>query len=280
MFHSFIYGQEPFEKLKDKAFDFYFNNKNIDSALFYYKTIQQIYPDFRPSYINNIIGSCYLAKQETELAKKHLILSLQNPEPLDLFPERVCITIGDIFLSANDYRNALAYYDSSTSYYRTKVARMSRHKFKEGNLETIYKKSICFDKLNRIDTAISILTPYVFISNEDDIIDSSEIENIVDYYISLLKRKYTNKQIKMEFTKAMKGLFFEQELDSSLFKGNSDWKLVRVECFFIFFGKQVNVFKGEGGMRNFDDIALSGWRKEDILNKFYKTAAYKKLIKL
>ena len=275
---TLAFGQDDAEKLSDKAFTYYLYDKDIDSALFYYKSLQQTFPNFRPSYINNVIGSCYLKKGDKDLAKNYLLLSLKRPDPLDIFPERTCISIGDMFLEAKDYTSALAYYDSSTSYYRTKVNRMSRHTFKEGNIQTIYKKAICFDRLNRLDTAINIMTPHIFINFDEYIIDSAEAPTIVDFYITLLKKKYSIKQIRNEFKTAMKGLTYKRENDSSRLHLNPEWKSIRIDCYFNFLGKKVDIFRYGGvGVKDFNEETPVGWRKDDILKDLYKTLAYQKI---
>ena len=277
---NLVFAQDSAEKLSDKAFGFYVYNKNIDSALYYYQLLQQTYPDFRPAYINNVIGSCYLEKRYTELAKNYFILSLRIPDSLDTHSERACLKIGDIFLAAVDYSKALAYYDSSTSYYRTKVLRMSRHRFREGNIETIYKKAICFDKLNRLDTAINILTPYIFIDFDNYIIESTNPVNIVDFYLTLLRKKYNKKQIRNEFKQAMNGITYKREVDSFMYQRNPEWKYILIDCSFDFLDKKVNIFGGGIGVSNFDEPTPIGWRKEDILKEFHKSLAYKKLRKI
>lgn len=278
---TLAFGQDGAEKLSDKAFNYYLYDKDIDSALYYYKLLQQTYPDFRPSYINNVIGSCHFKKGEKEIAKSYFLLSLKKPDSLDIFPERTCIYIGDMFLEAKDYNSALAYYDSSTSYYRTKSLRMSRHSFKEGNIQTIYKKAICFDKLNRLDTAINIMTPHIFINFDDYIIDSAEAPTIVDFYITLLKKKYSTKHIRQEFKTAMNRLIYKRENDSSLLHLNPEWKSIRIDCYFIFLGKKVDITHYGGvGVKDFNEETPIGWRKKDILKDFYKALAYQKLKKL
>lgn len=274
-------GQDSAEKLSDKAFSYYIYDKDIDSALYYYKSLQQTFPSFRPSYINSVIGSCYLKKGDKELAKNYLLQSLKRPDSTDIFPERSCIYIGDIFLEAKDYISALAYYDSSTTHYRTKVARMSRHRFKEGNIQTIYKKAICFDKLNKLDTAIKIMTPYIFLNFDDYVIDSSEAEDIVDFYIALIKKRYSVKEIRQEFKIAMKELKYKRENDSSRLHLNPEWKSILIDCYFNFFGKRVDIFRlGGVGVKDFNEETPVGWRKEDLLKEFRKTLAYKKIKKV
>lgn len=277
---TLIFSQDTAEKLSDKAFSFYLYNKNIDSALFYYKLLQQAHPNFRPSYLNNVIGSCYLEKGQTEFAKVYLILSLRQPDSTDIYPERACLKIADIFLAAGDYRTALAYYDSSTSYYRTKF-RMTRHRFKEGSIQTIYKKAICFDKLNELDTAINIMTPYIFLNFDDYVIDSTESVNIVNFYINLIKKKYSVKYIRQEFKNSMKGITYQRENDSSRLHLNPEWKSITIDCYFRFLGKRVDIFRQGGvGVKDFNEETPIGWRKEDLLKDLHKSLAYRKLRKL
>lgn len=278
---TLAFGQDDAEKLNSKAFSYYLYERDIDSAFYYYTLLQQTFPGFRPSYISNVIGSCYLKKGEKELAKKHFLLSLKKPDSLDIFPERTCIYLGDMFLEAKDYNSALAYYDSSTSYYRIKRLRMSSHSFREGNIQTIYKKAICFDKLNRLDTAINIMTPHIFINFDDYIIDSAEAPNIVDFYITLLKKKYSIRQIRNEFKIAMKGLTYKRENDSSSLRLNHEWKFIRIDCYFNFLGKKIDITRlGGVGVKDFDEKTPIGWREEDVLKDLYKTLAYRKLKKL
>jgi tetratricopeptide (TPR) repeat protein len=277
-FCAIAFAQDTAEKLQDKAFGYYLYDKDIDSALYYYTSLQQTFPDFRPSYVNNVIGSCYLKKGDKELAKNYLLLSLKKPDSLDIFPERTCISIGDMFLEAEDYASALAYYDSSTSYYRTKPLRMSGHRFKEGNIQTIYKKAICFDKLNRLDTAINIMTPHIFINFDDYIIDSVEAISIVNFYVTLLKKKYSIKYTRREFKNAMKGITYKRENDSSRLHLNPEWKSITIDCYFNFLGKKIDIFGlGGVGVKDFNEETPIGWRKEDIIKEFHKSLAYKKL---
>ncbi len=223
------------------------------------------------------MGSCYWKKGNKVLANSYFLLSLQKPDTNALYPEKACIYIGDMFLESGDYASALAYYDSSTSFYRIKSLRISRHRYKEGDIETIYKKAICLDKLNRPDTAINIMTPHIFTEFEDPRIDSSQEVKVVDFYISLLKKKYSEKQIKKEFKKALDGLTYKREVDSSLLKNEPSWKQIIVDCQISFLHKWVILFQGGIGVNNFDDDLPIGWRKEDIVENLRKTLAYKKL---
>ena len=84
------------------------------------------------------------------------------------------------------------------------------------------------------------MTPHIFIDFDDYIIDSAETINIVDFYVTLLKRKYSINHIRREFKNAMRGITYQRENDSSRLHLNPEWKSITIVCYFNFLGKKID----------------------------------------
>lgn len=273
-----VLGQSQAENLSNKAFEFYIHSENIDSAIFYYKLLQNQFPYYRPGYTFYQIGSCFLEKGDAEKAKSLFLHSMALSDTLDSYPEGATLKIANIFFEEHNFQQALNYYDSSTSIYRNRNKYASTHQFsREGNYLTVYRKALCFEKLNQTDTAIRILTPRMFKRKEDVHIDSKEYKNMLDFYLILLRKKYTKKEIKNEFKIAMRQLTYKRENDTTFYKNNQEWKSIFIDCYFYFFDKKVIVYSGGIGVKNFSEGIPKFYKKEYLLKELSESSTYKKL---
>jgi len=254
------------DSINSMAFEFYSSKQQFDSAIYYYKTLQSLYPDYRTAYITYRIGMSLLKNEDTLQAKEYLSKSLLTSEPLEYESCDACGKIGDIYFAQHNYSSALKYYDSITIKYSGFPYDPCQYK----GLTIKFLKSLCLDKLGYTDSAISILTPYMF---EAEGYRTLNYEKMVDAFIAMLRKVYPDSKIKNELKAGLKGIVYK--IDNSPRAGEKD-----VECFMNFFSKKV-ILVGAGISKTIPGAEIpSFFQKPFAIRQLKSSPAYKSIMSL
>lgn len=257
---------QSYDSLNSKAFHFCYDQQQYDSALYYYKEIQSLYPDFRPGYTTYQIGACLLELRDTIQAQQNLAETLLLSGPRDNQSCDACGKLGEIYFAQGNYSRALKYYDSVT----TKYAGFPYGSCQYKGLKVKFLKSLCLNKLGYTDSAISILTPYMF-EGEDN--RTSDYEKMVDTFITMPRKIYADSRIKNELKAGLKGMVYK--IGNSDRAGEKD-----VECYINFFSRKV-ILVGAGISKTIPDSEIpSFFQKPFAIRQLKSSLAYKRIMSL
>jgi hypothetical protein len=114
------------------------------------------------------------------------------------------------------------------------------------------KQGRCYEKLGLIDSSINVLTPFMFYHDRifmihqhynpsEEIYSSSGYNKVVGEYLSLLRKKYTDEEIKTELEKAKQSFYCDDSM--SLEADSLGVKYRTVDCNFQFFDTKVKYLK-------------------------------------
>lgn len=260
-----VFCQSP-DSINSRAFEFYSVKQQFDSAVYYYKTLQSLYPNFRTGYITYQIGISLLKNGDSLLAKEYLSKSLSESGPFEGYSCDACGKIGDIYFAQRNYSSALKYYDSLLIKYPCFPYGPYQYK----GLTVKFLKSLCLDKLGYTDSAISILTPYMFDTERYSALNYVEM---VDTFIGMLRKVYPDSRIKKELKAGLKGIVYK--IENSARAGEKD-----IECYMSFFSKKV-ILVGAGISKTIPDAEIpSSFQKPLAVRQLKSSPAYKSIMSL
>lgn len=248
------------DTLANKAFDFYFKKKLIDSALKYYQLIYQNNPGYRKTMVLYEIGDCLEQMGRPQEAENYYIKCLEidaSKDTLDWgFSQNLaCEKLADLYYYQNKYREALTYFGYTKTIYKPK------RKFCLGGcghmfeLDYIYKIAICYCGLNKKDSAVVVLAPFVFRPMDYyGCMDSLRYDSICKYFVSAIFELYGKQYVKNKLTEALSDIFYKQTLKDGM---------VGTYSFITFFNIKIRL----------DDGGFNGLEKDqDIPGRFSKNA--------
>lgn len=214
---------------------------------------------------------------QAKLAYEKVACNTTNNNPFDEDSKvGACGTLTRIYLHEKNYRQALNYYRLLASIFdKARFDDVNRARFHFFNANDQAK---CDTALEMPDSAITILTPYMFYSYKvlhqmmvevpHDVKDSLQHDSISRFYLALLQRKYTNKQIKAEFQKAEENFTFTEDRRPA---DNNDFLWEYLKCSIDIYGAHVVVVDtglGNTAERFFKDIQIPFYTKAYQLEQF------------
>lgn len=113
------------------------------------------------------------------------------------------------------------------------------------------KQRRCYERLGLIDSAINMLTPFIFYHDRffmiyqhynpsEEIYSSSGYNKVVGEYLSLLRKKYTDEEIKTELEKAKQSFYCDDSM--SLEADSLGVKYRTIDCGFQFLNTEMEYF--------------------------------------
>jgi tetratricopeptide (TPR) repeat protein len=268
------FGQASFDRLLDKAFDFYFNGKQFDSSLFYYQEINRRFPDTRPAYINKQIADCYLGLGDTANAKMFYLKCLsidRYQDSLGFSQTGASASLSAIYYNRQQFKEALTYLDYTKTIYRPlRWLCQGMHGGYEGRLSFAYKKSLCYYGLSEKDSAINELAPLIFRPTEDVYLDSLEFEEMSRYFVNTVFEVLGVTRARNELQKAIKNLTYKPGYEDSY-----NMIMFSVDCFITFANTKIKL--GSGGSYQVDKKGEipEFFSKETLLKEFTDSPAYR-----
>jgi hypothetical protein len=211
-------------RLADTAFT-YFHSNNYTCAIPLYK---KAISEKKDTYFMKMLALCYAKTDSVEQEKSVLEMATKMAPDLLMNGAFCSATLADLYLKEKDYQKALYYYDLY-------AVKMKYDRMPDRNMHAYYlylenDRSKCFEGLNMIDSAVAILTPYVFctykdlqaliyIPNDPQMkVDSLKHDSLCTRYLSLLVKLHSEKNVKAEYKKA-ESSFYYYETKTSLQNG-------------------------------------------------------------
>ena len=274
-----LLAQNTFEKLSNKAFDFYFPKKQFDSSLNYYQHIKKQFPDRRPAYINKQIADCYLGLGDTINAEKFYLQCLavdRNLDSLGFYQTRACYSLSDIYYHRKEFKQALNYLDYTNTKYRP-LRRLCQgtHGNYEGRLTFSYKRSLCYYGLNEKENAIHELAPLIFRPRWDVYLDSVEYEEMTRFFVNTVIDVYGAAKAKDDLRKAISNLSYEPS-----YREDERFNLIMfsVDCFVMFADIKITLSSGNGYQVDKKGEIPEFFSKGSLVSEFADSPAYKYLM--
>lgn len=274
---NFTFAQSSPSHLWNKAFDFYLNKKQFDSSLFYYRQLNQQFPNVSPTYINNQIASCYLKSGDITTAESFYLrcLSLdRNLDSLGSFQTTACYALSNIYYNRKQFRDALTFLDYTKTKYRP-LRRVCQglHGGYESRLTFAYRKSQCYYGLNMKDSAISQLAPVIFRPREDVYLDSLLYEEMTQYFVNTVIEVYGRINARTELQKAINSVIYNPTYDD-----NRKIIMFSVDCFITFANTKINLDPGGACQVYKKGEVPSYFSKDTLVKEFMDSPAYNYII--
>jgi hypothetical protein len=231
----------PHEVFIDSAF-YNFRHANYHHAIQLYKIM---IAKTHYTYDNQLLALCYARMDSTEQEKRTLEIVINSPPDPSGIVAGCCGTLADLYLKEKGYSKALFYYNLYGV--NMKYDRMPDKNMLAYNLGKENARSECFEGLKMIDSAVDILTPYIFCTykdlrdinrrynNPENIADSLKNDSICKRYLTLLENLHTKGNIKAELMKADSGFYYNEKLKNEL----NDYLEKDVTCGFTFYGTDI-----------------------------------------
>lgn len=145
-----------------------------------------------------------------ERTLRHFMAILQKYNPKNKFGNQECENaaerVGDYYLAKQDYRRAIAYYDSANNKYKHKSIYCG-DAFYFDLIPRVYKKARCYAALHLPDTAITLLTPFLVNNITWEYFD----DTMIGFYSQTLRSVYPGDAIQQQLDQAIAGLRYEVE---------------------------------------------------------------------
>jgi tetratricopeptide (TPR) repeat protein len=271
------FGQYADNSVHMKAFRMYQNDK-FDSAIIYYKELLNQQIDNRDDYYFMQLGKCYFELKEFENSKKYFLncLTVIDTVYKNNYAQREsCFGLSEIYQLENNYEASL------------NILKLAEAKFphrKICNAGEFERKmilnndfSLCFEKLNMIDSAITYLTPYMFTKPDDLLIDSIDYLKLVNNYYRLLCKKASPKEVKNIFERAIKEVYYKKLVDTTnSYITTNTW--YNVESYFSFFGKKVYLCNVTYDINSWGREPVKSFELSTLLEYLRSTPAYELIV--
>jgi hypothetical protein len=156
----------------------------------------------------------------------------------NFFQRQFYLALADIYIREGEFRKALGLiilYDTT----KNKVMRPHNTFQHVGNFALANKRSICYNGLGVIDSAIYELSPYMFFKHTyfDGFYDSLSYDSIMKGYLALLSSKYSATEIRNELYRAETNFYFHDNPDKEPNSFGSTFH--KIICGFSFFKYQI-----------------------------------------
>ncbi|HTH82273.1 MAG TPA: hypothetical protein VL490_05040 [Mucilaginibacter sp.] len=230
----------------DSAF-YYFHHANYPRAI---KAYKELIAKTHYSYQMEMLALCYERTDSVEQEKAILEKAINAKDGLSMgITARCSWTLADIYLREKNYQKALSLYDVYEE--KFKHSRMPDINRLAHNLDRENARSKCFEALNMTDSAVNILTPYIFCTYRNlrhlfsffdpndpaNLRDSLHHDSVCARYLTLLKKLHNNRDIKAALKKADADFVYKESLEYSQ---NDNFLTKNVNCSFYFYGIKIN----------------------------------------
>jgi tetratricopeptide (TPR) repeat protein len=261
--------------LEENAIQSYVD-KDYLSAEKYYKQLLEVSDKNKEQYYLKQIENCEEGIKQNKLTKKEIRLTILKQSQLDEkfgadlsnLSRRCYLKLADIYISEKKYDTALINLKIAESKYPL-FSICNAGRFEEKYLLN-YQFAQCYAGLGQLDSAISVLTPNMFVKQKDVYIDSLEYETINKFYLKIITKKYSKAELKTKLNKAINEVVYIKQ------KNKEFDDLTDIQCYFLFLNCRIDLFKSS--------IDVSSWHESIIfLSKEYlckdakETETYKKI---
>lgn len=281
-----VYAQKESQFLFEKGFGYYCGvnfqdstdltiNIDFDSSLIYLHRLNRKFPNYRRSETLDYISRCYFVKKDYAKSLKYALKVLSDFKSNNIEDDNYCFEcnsacdrIGYIYQTQNNFEKALAYYDSSLIKYTT-LPPICSISYYFSQVPRDYNLFLCYKGLGQNKKAIEILTPYIFDSTLNDYLDSTIINDYVNFILSL----YTKAEIKKNIESSFDSLHYDADITKS---ENSSRYNFSLNCWLNLFDTKIFLVHGISWSDETDKI--DSWlSKESQIEKVKNSVGFKRL---
>jgi len=242
--HTFGQGAFGATALGDSAFANFHRGNYIDAIRLYKKVVAQDPYGFAMEQL----ALCYLKADSISQAKDMFEKTIRLNSKIPDAAYHASHELADLYYKEKDYKKAIDYIQlNSAIWEKARFPVVNTFSF---NYQKAVDLSNCYNELKQPDSAIAVLTPYVFsnylmlthrISLDPEPIDSRDSlkhDSICRAYLSLLLQRHTAKNIKQELKNADAGFHYAEE---NQFYGADKSQVRRIAYLrFTFYGVHVD----------------------------------------
>jgi hypothetical protein len=188
-------------------------------------------------YYYSLFASTYSRENKHSDVKRTYETAIQCPLKNNL-QRAFYFDLALIYISDGQFRKAL---DLFVLFESTKYKVMRQHNTFQhaGNFTLANKRSLCYQGLGKIDSAIYELSPYMFFKHTyfEGFYDSLSYDTIIKNYLSLLRSRYSAIELQSELNRAEKNFYFHDSSDNK--PDRLETTLHKIICGFPFLEYQI-----------------------------------------
>jgi tetratricopeptide (TPR) repeat protein len=241
------------KKIADKAFSKYHSGEYQEAIKLYRAKVNQN-ADLHDRFM---LGMCYIktdSAEQAELAFEKIIGTSGDNQYFEDLKVQACDELAKFYLQRKDYRQALNYYQLYATTFEK--ARFDDVNYARFHFLGANDQAQCYAGLRLIDSAITVMTPYMFYNyrvltkwmfvppNYRNPKDSLLHDSVSRFYVSLLQKRYKNKRIKAEFKKAEQSFTFTETRRPG---GGKDFVWENIKCSMDIYGLHIVFLEREIG---------------------------------
>ncbi len=267
--------------LLSKAYDYTYTDKKLDSALKCYQELRTSFPEYKKASILYKIANTLLKIGDTAQAESLFLESIhvdfQNDTlDFDFGQAYSCAKLADIYYKQKKYSKAIIYLDYTKKEFKPLQPICEGGYGQTNKLEFQYKKAICYYGLNKKDSSIINLAPYIFKANDYYDLDSLKYNAISNFFVSTLFEYYGKCEAKTEMAKAINNIYYLQT-----FKEERDRKIkwLYIDCSINYFGFKIHLDNGSKYVWTQNRPIPDYLSKDFLFKEFTKSPAFKTIMK-
>ncbi|GEM_PF-4692233 len=244
--YLFIFVIFGFEKVcaQHETYEFYRKALNLKIENKYDSALSMFYEMYNKSnnkYYSNALGN--IADIELELGNIDLADSLyrmclmDTSQDAELEKYYGALHLADIRIKNKKYKEGLFYLDAHQTYKPGVFCSTGSY---ERRLALNWRYSKCFDGLGELDSAINLLTPFMFRGRE--IISYSEkyYDSLSKYYYGLLLKKYNICELRALLKNSLDSLDYHESIDTSSSLRLPNTEGMKIICTMVFLNRKIS----------------------------------------
>ncbi len=186
-----------------------------------------------------------------------------------------CAKLAELYYSQKKYSKALTYMDYTKKEFKPFRTLCYSGYGQTNRLGFQYKKAVCYYGLNKKDSSIISLAPYVFRTADYYYLDSSEYNSMTNFFISTVFEMYGKCEVKTQMINALNKIEYLQTIKD---EPGSMFKFVDLHCSINFLGIKINLDDGSTSGFTKDEPIPDYLSKHFLLEQFIASPSYKAII--
>lgn len=277
---SFSHSQKNAETLIDKANEYSYAKDKHTEALKSYRKLQRRFPQYRTGYVLYKTGDILLKLGDTSKAEYYFLESMKidfKHDSIDFgYGQSMSSrSVADLYFIQNKYKEAIQYLNLSREEFKIQKVYCSAGTRVSEDLYFYFKKAICYNGLNKKDSAIITLAPFVFRPKNYYDVDTANYRSMYIYLVSDLFTYYGKSESKKELENALNNISYTVSYKEY---PDSKTKWASAKCYISFFGIKITLDSNSAVGLGIDQQTPYMISKEYFLREFTKSEAYKMIM--
>lgn len=272
-----VFSQSSPSALLDSAADLMYKENRIDLALEQYEQLGRLYPDHKPAFVWYQTGNCFLRMGDTAQAISNYLRAAHVTAKDDMlehgFAQTYAIAkLADIFYSQKRFREALLYMELTKRELKPGKKVMTGSMEPTQQLEFEYRKAVCYYGLDKKDSVVICMAPFIFRPYDFYYLDSLEYNGMVDFFISALFEQYNKQEIRQSITEALGNITFTRKMED---EPGKIFKWITDDCRISFLNITINLDDGLAHAVEKREPVPLNMSKEMYVKDFIASPAYR-----